>query len=38
MVVANFHEILLTFETFPSVWNPHPIIENMTEQMHCFGP
>ena len=23
--------------SFP-VWNPHPIIEDMTEEMHCFGP
>ncbi|KAJ1639384.1 hypothetical protein T492DRAFT_114515 [Pavlovales sp. CCMP2436] len=20
------------------VWNPHPIVEGMSEQMHCFGP
>jgi len=26
------------WERMLGVWNPHPIVEGMTLQLHCFGP
>ena len=29
---------LTRWELMLGIWNPHPIVETMTEEMHCFGP